>query len=185
MRFFLDFCVFFILLFLSCSTILLDESSEGNHLDLLALKALMAYPELKISNSVLKKYANLNDSFKHNFDILKGDQESLVYISESSYNDNIEYIKALYLYNQRLYKIILAYSIVQGESFKFEVLRYLNNNIKEKFPLRINFPSYSICIDDRLWIVVRKIFFHMLVQDKNALIIAKRKLESILESFSK
>lgn len=187
MRVFLDFCVFFIFLFfVSCSTIFLNDSEKGDNLDLLALKALMIYPELKISNSDLKRYANLSDSSKHSFDILKGEQETSVYISESSYNDNIEYIKSLYLYNKRLYKFILAYSVVQGSSFKSEVLRYLDNhNIKEKFPLRINFPSHKIYMDNGSWIVLRKIFLDILIQDKKALIVAKQKLENMLESFSK
>ncbi|UPA12837.1 hypothetical protein [Borrelia venezuelensis] len=186
MRIFLSSCVFFIFIFLlSCSTILLYESGEGYNLDLLALKALMIYPELRISKSDLSKYTNFNDS-NCSFDIWKGEQKGSVYISESSYNNNIAYIKSLYLYNKRLYKVILAYSVVQGLSFKSEVLRYLDDhNIKEKFPLRINFPYYKIDVDNRSWIVLKKDFLDMIIQDKNALIFAKRKLENILKSFSK
>ncbi|UPA11539.1 hypothetical protein bpSLO_001399 (plasmid) [Borrelia parkeri] len=186
MRIFLNSCVFFIFIFLlSCSTILLDESGEGDNLDLLALKALMIYPGLRISKSDLSKYTSFNDS-KCSFDILKVEQKGSVYISESSYNNNIAYIKSLYLYNKRLYKVILAYSVVQGLSFKSEVLRFLDDhNIKEKFPLRINFPYYKIDMDNRSWIVLRKDFLDILIQDKNALIFAKRKLENILKSFSK
>ncbi|WP_247068184.1 hypothetical protein bpuCAU1_001440 (plasmid) [Borrelia puertoricensis] len=163
----------------------MDESGEGDNLDLLTLKALMMYPELRISKSDLSRYTNFNDS-KCSFDILKGEQKDSVYISESSYNNNIAYIKSLYLYNKRLYKVILAYSVVQGLSFKSEVLMYLDDhNIQEKFPLRINFPYHKIDIDNRSWIVLRKDFLDILIQDKNALISARRKLENILKSFSK
>ncbi|WP_241766575.1 hypothetical protein [Borrelia coriaceae] len=154
-------------------------------MDLIALKALMLYPKLKISNSDLRKYTDLSDSSEHSFDILEGNQENEVYISEPSYNDNIEYIKHLYLYNKRLYKIILAYSIVQGLSFKTEVLKYLDkHNIKEKFPLRIKFPFSRVYMDNKSWIVLKKIFFDMIIQDKKSLSVAKRKLENMLKSFS-
>ncbi|QTL84139.1 hypothetical protein bmLB2001_001114 (plasmid) [Borrelia miyamotoi] len=188
MRIFLGFIYIFYLLlfFLSCSSIFLYESEKGNNLDVLALKALMVYPDLKISISEIEKYSNFNDSHKCDFDLLKRGQENLVYISESSYNNNIEYIKKLYLYNKRLYKIILAYSLVQGLPFKSEILRYLNNNnIKEKFPLRINFPFSVTYIENKYWVVLEKNFLDRLIQDKSDLIIAKQKMEIMLEYFAK
>ncbi|WP_024653042.1 hypothetical protein [Borrelia persica] len=186
MRLFLNFCMLFVfLLFLSCYTVLLDEFNNNDDFNLLALKELMVYPELKISNVDLKKYAILNDLSKHNFDFLKGDQDDFVSISESSYNNNIEYIKKLYLYNKKLYKIILAYSVIQGSSFKAEILRYFDkHNIKEKFPLRINIPFYKTNIGNKSWVMIKKIFLDMLIQDKKSLFVAKLKLENVFKSFS-
>ncbi|QFP48523.2 hypothetical protein O5404_06285 (plasmid) [Borrelia miyamotoi] len=152
----------------------------------MALKALMVYPDLKISISEIEKYSNFNDFHKCDFDLLNRGQANLVYISESSYNNNIEYIKKLYLYNKRLYKVILAYSLVQGLPFKSEILRYLNNNdIKEKFSLRINFPFSVVYIENKYWVVLEKNFLDLLIQYKSDLIIAKQKMGIMLEYFAK
>ncbi|QBK63707.1 hypothetical protein [Borrelia miyamotoi] len=188
MRIFLGFIYIFSLLlfFLSCSSIFLYESEKGNSLNVLALKALMVYPDLKISISDIEKYSNFNDSHKCDFDFLKRGHENMVYISESSYNNNIEYIKKLYLYNKILYRVILAYSLVQGLPFKSEILRYLNNNnIKEKFPLRIKFPFSVTYIENKYWVVLEKNFLDLLIQDKSDLMIAKQKMEIILKYFAK
>ncbi|ACH93943.1 putative lipoprotein (plasmid) [Borrelia duttonii Ly] len=186
MRIFLNFYIFFIFLFfLSCYTVLLDEFDSNDDFNFLTLRELMAYPELRISGIDLKKYAVLNDLYNNNFEFIKGDQEGFVSISDSSYNSNIEYIKKLYLYNKKLYKIIVAYSIVQGSSFKSEILKYFDrHNIKEKFPLRINVPFYRTNIGNKSWVVIKKNFLDMLIQDKRSLFVAKRKLENMLEIFS-
>ncbi|WP_445436271.1 hypothetical protein [Candidatus Borreliella tachyglossi] len=187
MRVFLNFVyVFFIFLFfLSCSTVSTDEFVKDD-LDLLVLKTSMIYPELKISDSEINNYKNLSCYHDHNFDILKGDQEDPIYISESSYNNNIEYVKELYLYNKRLYKLILAYSTVQGSSFKFEIFKYLHkHDIKEKFPLRIRFPIDKELVNGSPWVVIGKNYFDILIQDKSALIVANQRMENIIRKFSK
>ena len=177
---------FIFLFFFSCASIFVNKSLEKNSLNILALKSLMAYPELKISNSEIEKYSNFNKSNQYDFDILKTLEKNLVYISESSYDDNIKYMKKLSSYNKILYKVILAYSLVQGLPFQSEILSYLNNhNIREKFSLRINFPFSIKNIENKHWVMLDRNFFDIIVQDKSALIIAKQKMESILKSFSK
>ncbi|AYE37025.1 hypothetical protein DB313_05870 (plasmid) [Borrelia turcica IST7] len=173
------------LFFLSCSTVLLDEPRKEDDPDLLALRNLMVYPELKISNFDMKIYEKLKNYHEHNFEILEREDEDPVYISESSYKENIDYIKELYFYNKKLYKVVLAYSSVQGSPFKSEMLKYLKkHNIKEKFPLRIRFPTYKTCIDGSNWIVLKKDFFDMIMQDKNALLVSNRIMENIVRRFS-
>ncbi|UGQ17767.1 hypothetical protein [Borrelia sp. RT1S] len=187
MRVFLGFiCVFVIFLFfLSCTTVSLDKPTGGGDLDLLALKDLMVYPELKISNFDMKNYEKLRGQHGCSFEILKREDDNPVYISESSYKGNIDYIKDLYFYNKKLYKVVLAYSTVQGTPFKSEMIKYLKKlNIKEKFPLRIRFPTHKACIESGAWIVIKKDFLDMIIQDRNALIVSNRVMEGIVERFS-
>nr|WKT13859.1 hypothetical protein LKV13_04405 [Borrelia sp. BU AG58] len=188
MRVFVDFiCMYVIFLFfLSCSTVPSDNPIKEEGLGLLALKNLMVYPELKISNFDMKNYEKLRGHHRCNFEILKREEEDPVYISESSYRDNVNYIKELYFYNKKLYKIILAYSTAQGSPFKAEMLKHLKKfNVKEKFPLRIRFPTHKTCVKRGSWIVLKKDFLDMIMQDKNSLIFSNQIMEGIVENFSK
>ncbi|WKC58595.1 hypothetical protein [Borrelia sp. P9F1] len=187
MRVFLDFvCTFFIFLpFLSCATASLDKHTEGQDLDFLGLKDLMVYPDLKISNFDMKNYEKLRGYHECSFEILKREEDDPVYISETSYKENIDYIKELYFHNKKLYKVVLAYSTAQGSPFKSEMIKYLKKlNVKEKFPLRIRFPAHKTCVESRTWIVIKKDFLDMIIQDRNALITSNRIMEGIVERFS-
>ncbi|QMU99751.1 hypothetical protein F0310_04890 (plasmid) [Borrelia sp. A-FGy1] len=188
MRLFSNFVYLFIifLFFLSCSTVLLDGYDKEDDSDLLTLKKLMVYPELKISNFDIKIYEKLKNYHEHNFEILGRENENFVYLSEDSYRENMKYIKELFFYNKKLYKILLAYSLVQGSPFKSEMFKYLKkHNIKENFSLGIRFPTYKICIDGNNWILIKKDFLDMVIQNKNNLFISNRIMENVVKIFSK
>ncbi len=84
----------------------------------------MNYPDLKISNFKTKDYEHLY--YSSDFESLSDTKDSAyIYVDESSFNNNINFIKDLFIYNKKLYRILIAYSLTQGASFKAEVLSYL------------------------------------------------------------
>ncbi|SCW40713.1 hypothetical protein [Borreliella japonica] len=174
----------YFLLFYSCSTISLVEIPEKDKIDLTVLTSLMYYPDLKISNFKIKDYEHLYRS--SDFESLNDIQNSnYIYVAESNFNSNINFIKDLFIYNRKLYRILIAYSLTQGASFKAEVLSYLEKQkIMENFSLKINFPTAKKFMNNKYWIVIAKNHLDSLIKSKDYLVLANVKMEYILKKFS-
>ncbi|AJA90670.1 hypothetical protein OY14_04280 (plasmid) [Borreliella chilensis] len=173
----------YFLLFYSCSTISLVKIPEKDKIDLTVLKSLMNYPDLKISNFKIKDYEHLYRSSE--FESFNDTQNSVyVSIDEPTFNSKINLIKNLFIYNKKLYRILIAYSLTQGASFKEEVLSYLEKQkIVRNFSLKINFPTAKKFIDNKYWVVIAKNHLDVLIKSKNYLILANAKMEYILKNF--
>ncbi|MBB6031993.1 hypothetical protein HNR35_000996 [Borreliella spielmanii] len=177
------FLIPFYFLLYGCSTISLVKIPEKDKINLTVLTSLMNYPDLKISNFKIKDYEHLHRS--SNFEILNNiKNSSYIYIDESNYNSNINLIKDLFIYNKRLYGILIAYSLTQGASFKAEVLSYLEKQkIMKNFLLKINFPTAKKFIDNKYWIIIAKTHLDSLIKSKDYLLLANVKMEYILKKF--
>ncbi|WKC74745.1 hypothetical protein QIA36_00125 (plasmid) [Borreliella yangtzensis] len=167
-----------------CSTISLVKIPEKDKINLAVLTSLMNYPDLKISNFKTEDYKHLYRSF--DFERLKDVKNSAyVYVDEPNYNSNINFIKDLFIYNKKLYGILIAYSSTQGAAFKAEVLSYLEKQkILKNFSLKINFPTTKKFMDNKYWIVIAKKHLDSLIKSKDYLVLANVKMEYILKKFS-
>ncbi|AIJ30196.1 hypothetical protein [Borreliella valaisiana] len=175
--------VYFLLL-CGCSTIPLVKIPEEDKINLTVLTSLMNYPNLKISNFKTKDYEHLYRS--SDFESLNDTKNSgYVYVDEPNFNSNINYIKDLFIYNKKLYGILIAYSLTQGASFKAEVLSYLEKQkILKNFSLKINFPTTKKFMDNKYWIVIAKKHLDSLIKSKDYLVLSNVKMEYILKKFS-
>ncbi|WPM06319.1 hypothetical protein QIA41_04380 (plasmid) [Borreliella sinica] len=175
--------VYFLLLY-SCSTISLVKIPETDKINLAVLTSLMNYPDLKISNFKTQNYEHLYHG--PNFESLNDTKNSTyIYVDESNFNSNINFIKDLFIYNKKLYGILIAYSTTQGASFNAEVLSYLEKQkIMKNFPLKINFPTDKKFMNNKYWIVIAKNHLDSLIKSKDYLISANVKMEYILKKFS-
>lgn len=175
--------VYFLLLW-GCSTISLAKIPEKDKINLTVLTSLMNYPDLKISNFKIKDYEYLYRS--SDFESLNNIKDSAyVCIDESNFNSNINLIKDLFIYNKRLYGILIAYSLTQGASFKAEVLSYLEKQrIMKNFSLKINFPTAKKFMDNKYCVIIAKTHLDSLIKSKNYLVLANVKMEYILKKFS-
>ncbi|QFI15058.1 hypothetical protein QIA37_00120 (plasmid) [Borrelia sp. CA_690] len=173
----------YFLLFYACSTVSLAQIPEKDKINLTLLTSLMNYPNLKIANFKIKDYEHLYRSF--DFEGLQDAKNSAyVYVVESNFNSNINFIKDLFIYNKKLYRILIAYSLTQGASFKTEILSYLEKQkIMENFPLKINFPTTKKFMDNKHWIVIAKTHLDYLIKSKDYLLLANVKIEYILKKF--
>ncbi|ATH10421.1 hypothetical protein CV643_05325 [Borreliella burgdorferi] len=173
----------YFLLFYGCSTISLVKIPEKDKINLTVLSSLMNYPDLKISNFKIKDHEHLH--YSSDFESLSDTKNSAyIYVDESSFNNNINFIKDLFIYNKKLYRILIAYSLTQGASFKAEVLSYLEKQkIMKNFSLKINFPTAKKFMDNKYWIVIAKNHLDSLVKSKNYLVLANVKMEYILKKF--
>ncbi|OJH14686.1 hypothetical protein ER70_07185, partial (plasmid) [Borreliella bissettiae] len=98
--------VYFIL-FCGCSTVSLVKIPEKDKINLAALSSLMNYPDLKISNFKIKAHEHLHHLF--DFESLGDAKNSAyIYVDESNFNNNINFIKDLFIYNKKLYRILIA-----------------------------------------------------------------------------
>ncbi|WNY60609.1 hypothetical protein QIA03_03900 (plasmid) [Borreliella bissettiae] len=174
--------VYFIL-FCGCSTVSLVKIPEKDKINLAALSSLMNYPDLKISNFKIKDYEHLQHLF--DFESLSDSKNSMyIYVDESNFNNNINFIKDLFIYNKKLYRILIAYSSAQGASFKAEVLSYLEKQkIMKNFSLKINFPTAKKFMDNKYWVVIAKNHLDSLIKSKDYLVLANLKMEYILKKF--
>ncbi|WP_424632702.1 hypothetical protein [Borreliella lusitaniae] len=175
--------VYFLLIY-GCTTISLVKIPEKDRANLAVLTSLMNYPNLKISNFKTKDYEYLYhfSDFESLNNIKNNDY---IYVAESNFNNNINFIKDLFIYNKKLYSILIAYSVTQGAAFKAEVLSYLEKQkIVKDFPLKINFPTVKKFMDNKDWIVIAKNYLDSLIKSKNYLVLANLKMEYILKKFS-
>ncbi|MCD2332626.1 hypothetical protein [Borreliella americana] len=174
----------YFLLFYSCSTVSLLKIPEKDKINLTILSSLMNYPDLKISNFKIKDYEHLHHLY--NFESLNDakNNSAYIYVDESNFNNNIDFIKDLFIYNKKLYRILIAYGLTQGASFKAEVLSYFEKQkIMKNFSLKINFPTTKKFMDNKYWIVIAKNHLDSLIKSKNYLILANVKMEYILKKF--
>lgn len=173
----------YFLLFYGCSTISLVKIPEEDKINLTALSSLMNYPDLKISNFKIKNHEHLHHS--SDFESLNAAKNSAyIYVDESNFNNNISFIKDLFIYNKKLYRILIAYSLTQGASFNAEVLSYLEKQkIMKNFSLKINFPTAKKFMYNKYWIVIAKSHLNSLIKSKNYLVLANAKMEYILKKF--
>lgn len=174
--------VYFLLL-CGCSTISLVKIPEKDKINLTTLTSLMNYPDLKIANFKIKDYEHLYSS--SDFESLDDVKNSAyIYVAESNFNSNINLIKDLFIYNKKLYGILIAYSLTQGASFKAEVLSYFEKQkIMKNFSLKINFPTAKKFMDNKYWIVIAKNHLDSLIKSKDYLVLANVKMEYILKKF--
>ncbi|WKC78411.1 hypothetical protein QIA30_00145 (plasmid) [Borreliella turdi] len=175
--------IYFLFLY-GCSTISLVTIPEKDEINLAVLTSLMNYPDLKISNFKIKDYEHLHRL--SDFESLNDIKNSVyIYIDESNFNSNIDFIKELFIYNKKLYSILIAYSSTQGASFKAEVLSYLERQkIMKNFSLKINFPTTKKFMNNKYWIVIAKTHLDSLIKSKYYLALANVKMEYILKKFS-
>ncbi len=90
--------VYFLLL-CGCSTISLVKIPEKDKINLTTLTSLMNYPELKIANFKIKDYEHLYSA--SDFESLDDVKNSAyIYVAESNFNNNINLIKDLFIYNK-------------------------------------------------------------------------------------